>query len=218
MTKRTKIRGAFKRTCPHVNTTKFFQDNTKHLDVTPKCSSCDDDGVDKEDFEWCPKYVCMTCNTYCCGRYIKGHMMKHAKEETHALAMNLGDASVWCYECMEALDTFHPAFDSFRYRYAKAKNLTKTLIPLWVWNARDVEDMDMALTLLSAVHENCTRPDLALKALHLVQTGKAKDLNEAVCDVIDLSKEKSKIFFRQKTLAFTKTLLAPKRSLEKAKM
>ena len=48
--------------------------------------------------------------------------------------------------------------------------------------------------VLSAVHENCTRPDLALKALHLVQTVK-QDLNEAVCDVIDLSKEKSKIFF-----------------------
>ena len=71
---------------------------------------------------------------------------------------------------------------------------------------------------ISSVSEHCARPDLALKALHLVQIGKSKDLNEAVCDVIDLSKEKSKIFFRQKTL-HSKTLLAPRRSLEKkAKM
>ena len=223
MTKQVKIRGAFKRTCPHVTTTKICSE-FKHLDVNPRCSSCDGSTCsgeeEEEDFEWCPKYVCMTCNTYCCGRYIKGHMMKHAKETSHALAMNLGDASVWCYQCMESVDTFHPHFDSFRLKYAEAKNLTKSLIPLWVWNTKDVEDMSMALTLLSSVSEHCTRPDLALKALHLVQIGKSKDLNEAVCDVIDLSKEKSKIFFRQKTLAFTKTLLAPRRmpQPEKAKM
>jgi len=218
MTRKRKIKGAFKKTCPHVKSADISNLSSEFkLCVNPNCSSCCSGG-DDDTFEWCSKYVCLTCKSYCCGRYVKGHMMKHAKDFGHALAMNLGDASVWCYECMECVDTFHSAFDLFRLKYAEAKHLTNKLVPLWVWNTHDVDDMRMALTILSAVNESCTRPDLALKAIYLVQTGKAKDLNEAICNVIDLSIEKSKIFFRQKTLAFTKTLLSSKTSPEKAKM
>eukprot|EP00898_Chlorokybus_atmophyticus_P008618 jgi/Chlat1/8758/Chrsp9S08575 len=60
-------------------------------------------------------WLCLHCGALYCGRYVKGHMLQHFKNQTHPLVFGLRDLSIWCFECSEYLDVYairelHPAY------------------------------------------------------------------------------------------------------------
>eukprot|EP01084_Bolivina_argentea_P101547 182037_1 len=47
-------------------------------------------------------WFCLSCHTLFCGRYANNHMSIHREQsddQSHCIAMGVGDLSFWCYEC-----------------------------------------------------------------------------------------------------------------------
>jgi histone deacetylase 6 len=66
-------------------------------------------------------WICLTCYSVFCGRYVQQHMVRHSDETGHPIALSFADLSVWCYGCDSYLDS-----DSETIRPAKrAAHLSK---------------------------------------------------------------------------------------------
>ncbi|VEL33868.1 unnamed protein product [Protopolystoma xenopodis] len=44
-------------------------------------------------------WVCLTCYQVFCGRFARGHMLRHHSTTSHPMAMSYSDLSAWCYDC-----------------------------------------------------------------------------------------------------------------------
>ena len=60
------------------------------IDSHKPCSECNDP---KEN------WVCLSCYSCCCSRFVKGHMSKHNEKTNHPMVLSYSDLSVWCYVC-----------------------------------------------------------------------------------------------------------------------
>lgn len=60
------------------------------VDVAGPCAECGRVGEN---------WLCGQCQTLHCGRYVCGHMVRHAKESGHCIGFSLRDSSVWCFAC-----------------------------------------------------------------------------------------------------------------------
>ncbi|XP_014256161.1 histone deacetylase 6 isoform X1 [Cimex lectularius] len=81
------------KTCPHLPQINDIPD--QGLDHTAPCISCRDTNEN---------WVCLTCYTVQCGRYINEHMLYHNLNSEHPLALSYSDLSVWCYPCQAYID------------------------------------------------------------------------------------------------------------------
>ncbi|XP_014270934.1 histone deacetylase 6 isoform X2 [Halyomorpha halys] len=81
------------RTCPHLPEVAPVPNGV--LDVSTPCSTCGDPSEN---------WVCLTCYSVECGRYVNGHMMEHNGSTNHPLTLSFSDLSVWCYPCQNYID------------------------------------------------------------------------------------------------------------------
>jgi len=87
--------------------------------LTPfQCGECGDTGS---------VWICVTCGSLNCGRYVNEHGLKHKeKTKTHTVCMETKELSVFCYECDEFVvnDTPDRVLESIRTRVL-TKNLAQ---------------------------------------------------------------------------------------------
>lgn len=78
--------------CPHVNELNLAADYSifHNIKVDSICTDCDNTSEN---------WVCLKCGIVKCSRYVNEHMLMHALESTHALALSFSDLSFWCYHC-----------------------------------------------------------------------------------------------------------------------
>lgn len=89
--------------CPHLTTqlataidTLLSAMNTLGKPVKDlKCVVCEDSSEN---------WVCLTCLSFQCSRYVKGHMAQHNDETKHPIALSFSDGSFWCYDCESYID------------------------------------------------------------------------------------------------------------------
>ena len=75
--------------CPHLLEISSNV-NREAVNANASCEKCHN-----EQENW----ICLTCFTCQCSRYVKGHMAKHFELSNHAMALSYSDMSVWCYVC-----------------------------------------------------------------------------------------------------------------------
>eukprot|EP00002_Diphylleia_rotans_P021389 TRINITY_DN4163_c0_g1_i5.p1 TRINITY_DN4163_c0_g1~~TRINITY_DN4163_c0_g1_i5.p1 ORF type:complete len:274 (+),score=59.73 TRINITY_DN4163_c0_g1_i5:80-901(+) len=73
--------------CPHV---EEYDLPEERLSVKLPCEVCANVGEN---------WICISCLSVCCSRYVKGHMSQHYQETKHPIVISFSDLSVWCYEC-----------------------------------------------------------------------------------------------------------------------
>lgn len=80
-----------KHDCPHIEG-HVSSDLATFSEVTleSRCGICDNMGEN---------WVCLSCGTVQCSRYVKEHMAAHAVDSQHAIALSFTDLSIWCYHC-----------------------------------------------------------------------------------------------------------------------
>merc|ERR1719419_843576 len=62
-------------------------------------------------------WFCITCGVLNCGRYVKGHALKHQDHfRTHSVCLETKELSVFCYKCDEFVinDTENKYIESLR--------------------------------------------------------------------------------------------------------
>ena len=72
-------------------------------------------------------WLCVTCGTLSCGRYVNAHGLKHKeKTKTHAVCIETKELSVFCYDCDEFIvnDTPDRVLENLRSLILR-KNLSK---------------------------------------------------------------------------------------------
>lgn len=74
--------------CPHLPEVREIP--VDGVDARATCSECQ-----SEVEEW----ICLTCYSVNCGRYVAGHAVHHQQNTGHSMALSLTDLSVWCYPC-----------------------------------------------------------------------------------------------------------------------
>ncbi|VDO53583.1 unnamed protein product [Onchocerca flexuosa] len=74
--------------CPHL--VEIRELPAEGVNASASCSECH-----SNEEQW----VCLTCYSVNCGRYIAGHAMHHQMHTGHSMALSLTDLSVWCYPC-----------------------------------------------------------------------------------------------------------------------
>lgn len=84
--------------CAHFSKEHFNPISVEHaLKSLPEserfCSNC----KAETDTRW----TCLQCGTISCGRFEKGHALKHYKETGHVVALDLVTKACHCYECDE---------------------------------------------------------------------------------------------------------------------
>ncbi|KAH8420333.1 hypothetical protein KR009_009253, partial [Drosophila setifemur] len=89
------------KTCPHLSLLRP-EEALQTIDTGAGCSRCD---------SLAENWMCLSCRTVGCGRYVNEHMQMHCLESGHPLAMSLSDLSVWCYACSSYID--HPRLHAF---------------------------------------------------------------------------------------------------------
>ncbi|KAH3755982.1 histone deacetylase 6 [Pelomyxa schiedti] len=89
--------------CPHVTTAYRQDQRPATLCFTDPCASCGDRSEN---------WVCATCFSHNCSRYVAGHAADHYDRTNHPVAVSLSDASFWCYECESYIE--HPSLVSMR--------------------------------------------------------------------------------------------------------
>mmetsp|Transcript_7636 Transcript_7636/g.998 ORF Transcript_7636/g.998 Transcript_7636/m.998 type:complete len:98 (+) Transcript_7636:231-524(+) len=62
----------------------------RNVDLKSKCEDCENVGEN---------WVCLSCGTVRCSRYVNEHMLMHALDTTHAITLSFSDLSFWCYHC-----------------------------------------------------------------------------------------------------------------------
>jgi uncharacterized UBP type Zn finger protein len=75
--------------CPHLIEVNLPFTNDM-VDVKAPCLKCSNT---KEN------WVCLTCYSSLCSRYVNGHMAEHFDQTRHSMCMSYSDMSVWCYTC-----------------------------------------------------------------------------------------------------------------------
>lgn len=78
--------------CPHVITEHITEDLSIFSQITPD-SPCVDCGNTQEN------WICLKCGVVKCSRYVQEHMLFHALETSHPIALSFSDLSFWCYAC-----------------------------------------------------------------------------------------------------------------------
>ena len=78
--------------CPHLNGLHFDQikECLSHETVFGPCNTCENRSEN---------WLCLSCNTVLCSRFVNGHMAEHYEETQHPVALSFSDASFWCYLC-----------------------------------------------------------------------------------------------------------------------
>lgn len=78
--------------CPHVTEVNLASDYRTFEDilVNTACTDCENTNEN---------WVCLKCGIVKCSRYVNEHMLMHAIESSHALALSFSDLSFWCYHC-----------------------------------------------------------------------------------------------------------------------
>ncbi|XP_052850338.1 histone deacetylase 6 isoform X2 [Drosophila gunungcola] len=89
------------KTCPHLRLLRP-EEAPQSINSSDACSVC------RTKVE---NWVCLSCQTVACGRFMNEHMALHSLEMQHPLAMSIGDLSVWCYGCSSYVD--HPRLYAF---------------------------------------------------------------------------------------------------------
>jgi len=79
--------------CPHLTEVRPLP--SRGLDAGAPCAVC---GSTAEN------WVCLTCYTVCCSRFVEEHMLYHRLETEHNLVLSYSDLSVWCYACDSYVD------------------------------------------------------------------------------------------------------------------
>ncbi|VDK81736.1 unnamed protein product [Litomosoides sigmodontis] len=74
--------------CPHL--VEIRELPAEGVDALACCSEC------RSNVE---QWVCLTCYSVNCGRYVAGHAVHHQILTGHSMALSLTDLSVWCYPC-----------------------------------------------------------------------------------------------------------------------
>ncbi|KAH8247955.1 hypothetical protein KR038_010868 [Drosophila bunnanda] len=113
------------KTCPHLS---LLRPEEAPLTINTKaaCSEC---GSVAEN------WMCLSCRTMACGRYVNEHMQMHSLCSDHPLALSLSDLSVWCYACSAYLD--HPRL----YAFLNAAHMDKFQEPMaWTYACQRRED------------------------------------------------------------------------------
>ncbi|KAH8317540.1 hypothetical protein KR074_012496 [Drosophila pseudoananassae] len=102
------------KTCPHLSLLRP-EEVPKSINTGAACIEC----------ESCVEnWMCLSCRTVACGRYVNEHMQLHCLESEHPLVMSLRDFSVWCYACSSYID--HPRL----YAFLNAAHLDKFREPM----------------------------------------------------------------------------------------
>eukprot|EP00794_Sanderia_malayensis_P006092 gene6092-6795_t len=78
-----------KKDCQHVAAV-VSGDQKIGVDVNEKCAECGN----KEE-----NWLCLTCSSVLCSRYVNEHMLKHNEITAHPITISYADISVWCYAC-----------------------------------------------------------------------------------------------------------------------
>lgn len=78
--------------CPHVCLENLAEDYSvfDRIQVNTACGGCSNTNEN---------WVCLKCGDVKCSRYVNEHMLMHALESSHALALSFSDLSFWCYAC-----------------------------------------------------------------------------------------------------------------------
>uniref|UniRef100_A0A915PK87 UBP-type domain-containing protein n=1 Tax=Setaria digitata TaxID=48799 RepID=A0A915PK87_9BILA len=76
--------------CPHLVEIRELPAEGVNALVNSSCSTCHSN---------VEQWVCLTCYSVNCGRYIAGHAVHHQMRTGHSMALSLTDLSVWCYPC-----------------------------------------------------------------------------------------------------------------------
>jgi NAD-dependent SIR2 family protein deacetylase len=78
--------------CPHINPDHLAEDiaTITSVKISAECPDCHNKGEN---------WICLKCRTVKCSRYVQEHMLYHALETNHALALSFSDLSFWCYHC-----------------------------------------------------------------------------------------------------------------------
>lgn len=78
--------------CPHEKNINFssIKENLTTEKVFSPCIKCHDKSEN---------WMCLTCNSILCSRFVNGHMSEHFEETQHPVAFSFTDASFWCYLC-----------------------------------------------------------------------------------------------------------------------
>ncbi|XP_032588352.1 histone deacetylase 6 isoform X1 [Drosophila mojavensis] len=84
------------KSCPHLSQLRSEQ-APKSINTSGACGDC---GSMVEN------WMCLSCQSIGCGRYINEHMEQHCRRAQHPLVLSFSDLSVWCYECNNYID--HP--------------------------------------------------------------------------------------------------------------
>uniref|UniRef100_A0A0B7AC38 UBP-type domain-containing protein n=1 Tax=Arion vulgaris TaxID=1028688 RepID=A0A0B7AC38_9EUPU len=79
--------------CPHLTEVRPLPGSG--LSLHAPCGSCGD-----ETENW----VCLTCYSVQCSRFVNEHMMMHKIETGHNVVLSFSDLSVWCYGCENYVD------------------------------------------------------------------------------------------------------------------
>ncbi|KAH8266823.1 hypothetical protein KR026_004810 [Drosophila bipectinata] len=113
------------KTCPHLSLLRP-EEVPKSINTRAACSEC----------ESCVEnWMCLSCRTVACGRYVNEHMQLHCFESEHPLVMSLRDLSVWCYACSSYID--HPRL----YAFLNAAHLDKFREPMaWTYSCPKRDD------------------------------------------------------------------------------
>ncbi|KAM3728842.1 Histone deacetylase [Dirofilaria immitis] len=87
------------RECPHL--VEIRELPVEGLDAQASCSECH-----SSEEQW----VCLTCYSVNCSRYVEGHAVHHQMRTGHSMALSLTDLSVWCYPCESTMQSFQILF------------------------------------------------------------------------------------------------------------
>lgn len=83
--------------CPHLVEIKPMPECG--LNTADPCATCGDTSEN---------WVCLTCYTVECSRYVNEHMLFHKIDSDHNMTLSYSDLSIWCYACDHYVD--NPAF------------------------------------------------------------------------------------------------------------
>lgn len=74
--------------CPHLVEVQPLPEDG--IDASQRCDECWHIGEN---------WLCLTCYTVHCSRYVNSHMLQHTTANSHNIVLSYADMSAWCYGC-----------------------------------------------------------------------------------------------------------------------
>jgi NAD-dependent SIR2 family protein deacetylase len=105
--------------CPHekdIEWEKVKEKMTPETVFSP-CVKCNDKSEN---------WMCLSCNSILCSRFVSGHMAEHFEETQHPIAFSFTDASFWCYLCDSYLHSSNCAAVARAFQDAKFNQSTSS--------------------------------------------------------------------------------------------